>query len=317
MNEGWYFKQLGQEFGPFSLAQLRDLVIRSQLLPTDAVRQGRSGPFQPLETIPEIDCIVKAEPKAPQTESSTPPDIRPTLHPVSVDRAFQSLNPIPPQAQPADTQRAFSQVLLGGGGRFGILILILLMGGWVSYPHLGGLLSDRVATPLLPPKQLAANAMAQYDANRDGKISGEELGGPMQCLLETADQNADGVLQMQEIAQRLQFHKDSQLGLVSILGTVQLNRQPLSHATIVFEPEHWFEGRLSQATGRTASDGTFEMQTANGQLPGVQPGFYRVRISKKDVQGNERLPAKYNVETELGIEIGINMESDVHFNLSK
>jgi hypothetical protein len=49
---------------------------------------------------------------------------------------------------------------------------------------------------------------------------------------------------------------------------------------------------------------------------GCHLGVYRVRISKKDAQGRETVPARYNTQTQLGIEVGPAMEGGYTFNLA-
>jgi hypothetical protein len=39
-------------------------------------------------------------------------------------------------------------------------------------------------------------------------------------------------------------------------------------------------------------------------LPGVPYGFYRIQVSRKDAEGKETIPARYNSETTLGQEVG-------------
>jgi len=49
---------------------------------------------------------------------------------------------------------------------------------------------------------------------------------------------------------------------------------------------------------------------------GCHLGAYRVRISKKDAQGRETVPARSNTQTQLGIEVGPGMEGGYTFNLA-
>jgi len=60
------------------------------------------------------------------------------------------------------------------------------------------------------------------------------------------------------------------------------------------------------------------MTTEQKNSRGVGLGLYRVRISKK-VDGQETIPARYNTETELGVEVAQdngNLTGDCFFKLS-
>ena len=58
------------------------------------------------------------------------------------------------------------------------------------------------------------------------------------------------------------------------------------------------------AVGTTNEGGAFEPITEGVPIPGVQPGVFRIEVSKKDPSGAETIPAKYNTETTLGVEVG-------------
>ena len=57
----------------------------------------------------------------------------------------------------------------------------------------------------------------------------------------------------------------------------------------------------------------------NEQTPGVQCGWFRIEISKKDASGKEMIPAAYNTESTLGAEIALdtpNLERGLTLQLS-
>ena len=67
---------------------------------------------------------------------------------------------------------------------------------------------------------------------------------------------------------------------------------------MTFEPEA-FMGPAYKPTSATTDDaGTCLPPGDDPKFPGLHPGLYRVRISKK-VNGQETLPARYNTSTEL------------------
>jgi len=95
----------------------------------------------------------------------------------------------------------------------------------------------------------------------------------------------------------------------TVTGRVTLDGRPLPNATISFIPED--EGG-HPSFGRTGTDGTYTLQETH-RLNGALPGKYTVRITTY-VEGNpdvdppiptvpERVPPRYNIETELAEEV--------------
>ncbi|MGI9457904.1 MAG: hypothetical protein ACR2NU_15170 [Aeoliella sp.] len=164
--------------------------------------------------------------------------------------------------------------------------------------------SMHVELPDLDPGKVAASALESLDQNGDGAIAGEELD---QCpsLKSSAggiDQNGDRRLTAEEIEARLRKYLDDQIGVQSLICFVSLDDRPLVGAEIVLQPESFLEEAIQPALGTTAEDGAAVMMTDDGKLPGVQPGFYRVRISKV-IGGKEQIPAVYITSSELGHEV--------------
>jgi hypothetical protein len=89
---------------------------------------------------------------------------------------------------------------------------------------------------------------------------------------------------------------------------VQLDGRPLTDAKVLFEPESFLGDQVQAAEGETAAAGTTSVSIPKANRPtpdtppGLQLGFYRVRISK-EVGGKETIPARYNSETTLGQEV--------------
>lgn len=92
-----------------------------------------------------------------------------------------------------------------------------------------------------------------------------------------------------------------------VTGTVTLNGEPLKDAQIEFAPA---SGKTSY--GKTDDSGTYTMMTSRG-VKGSALGKHQVRITTADViekDGQEvlvpeKLPAKYNTETELFADIKV------------
>lgn len=193
----------------------------------------------------------------------------------------------------------------GVGGRYvpGRCYFVLLFACYM-FAGCGG--PDRIEPPSIDSKAAGAAAIEAYDQDRDGGLSREEC---TRCpgLADEAfgryDADGDGRITGQEIAARLQTMLDKRIGLVPAWCTVTLDGAPLAGAVVQLEPEVFLEGTLGEARGTTGVRGTAQLDSlaAEGDetLPGTPPGIYRVRITHPEID----LPARYNDETTLGMEV--------------
>lgn len=192
--------------------------------------------------------------------------------------------------------RLFRRVLVG-------LCLVALgiigSGGCSTQP-------PRVTAPEIDPDQVAGKALELYDRNQDGLLAGEELSNGFRELVATADEDHDDQLSEAEIVKRLQEHVDDRVGLQDIGGIVSLNNRPLIGATVTFIPDSAFEGAITEASGVTDAVGFVQLRHADSELPGVKPGLYRIEVRHND-QGRERIPGRFNEQSTLGIEVGLNV----------
>jgi hypothetical protein len=159
--------------------------------------------------------------------------------------------------------------------------------------------------------------MAEYDTNRDGYLDPKELErcpGLNSCW-KSLDTDGDGRLSASEIEDRLVTYRDSRIGIIAVICKVELDGGPLSGATVTMKPESFLGDSIKPATGTTDNDGRAQMQIQGMDVPGCQCGFYRVEISKSD--GNrEIIPARYNSQTTLGLEVGPSVRGSSVFRLS-
>lgn len=182
--------------------------------------------------------------------------------------------------------------------------------------------------PAFDPSTASQAAMDQFDTNADGKLDkGELKSAPsLQFSLDRIDADGDGAITQDELSTMIQEKWiDAGAGIMLIGAQVTLNRKPLDGATITFEPEPFLGEVLHPASGETDFDGFASMSMAPEHMPhenvraGVSPGLYLVRISKI-VNDKELVPAKYNTETTLGVEVAARasyMPGPVHFELRK
>ncbi len=149
-------------------------------------------------------------------------------------------------------------------------------------------------------------AIAKYDANGDGAISGDELkkDPAIKTSLKRVDKNNDGKVTADEIADRIGVWRNSGLGLTRAVAYVRKNGLAVAGAEVTLVPEEYLGANMKPAHGTTDSNGACHLSASSDpREAGVQLGYYRVQVSKKNTAGKETIPARYNTETELGVEI--------------
>lgn len=192
----------------------------------------------------------------------------------------------------------------GGGGRCaskalaatGLFLLSLLFG-------CGG--RDELIVATYTPDESAKQAMAEYDTNHDGFLDAKELERcpALKSALASMDTNSDHRLSAEEIAARIQVYVDSQVAVKATGCHVTLDGKPLEGATVTYVPEKFMGPSVRPATGVSKPNGSVALVSESEKYPGAQPGFYRVQISKKDANGQETIPARYNSDSILGFEV--------------
>ncbi len=160
------------------------------------------------------------------------------------------------------------------------------------------------AQPAFDAAEAGAEAIEQYDADRDGRLDAAELQKCPALLqaVDRADADGDGTLTAGEIAARIKAWFASGTVIMDWPVYVELDGKPLEGATVVFEPEEFLGSGFKACRGVTDKFGRTSLRGADAQFPGLYVGAYRVRISKK-TGGKETLPARYNTESELGWEV--------------
>ncbi len=101
--------------------------------------------------------------------------------------------------------------------------------------------------------------------------------------------------------------------LLAVHGQAKYKQRPLSGATICFIPDITKGNRDGlQATGQTAEDGSFTLQTyPHGD--GVMPGFYKVTCI---VFGGVAVPQKYRNATQTPLVVEVKEQGNDHLFLN-
>ncbi|MGA2032836.1 MAG: EF-hand domain-containing protein, partial [Thermoguttaceae bacterium] len=166
--------------------------------------------------------------------------------------------------------------------------------------------------PTLTAADVADRALQEFDANHDGKLDATELkqAPGLRAALATMDSNHDGVLTREEIVARVGKWLESPQSVAARRVSVFLDDQPLDGATVTFEPEKCMGPDYQPCTG-VSKGGRCLPQGSNSDHAGLYVGLYRVRVSKQ-VDGKETIPARYNTQTELGLEAAPDVPAAIH-----
>jgi EF hand len=161
--------------------------------------------------------------------------------------------------------------------------------------------SEAVKVPRIEPDAIARRALEKFDKNKDGTLDDAELKATPGLRAAKAQFDADknGKVSGEEITARFRRYVDANPGLVTIECRVTLDGQPLPEATVSLVPEPYM-GDYPTATGSSDGWGSVSLRCENQPAHGVFCGLYRVEIKH---EGGRALPARYNTQTELGCEV--------------
>ncbi len=156
-----------------------------------------------------------------------------------------------------------------------------------------------ISRPKLNAAEAAQRAVAQFDTNGDGLLSGSELDGAP-YLSHIAKKLKQSQLSETDLEQRFKGYFNSPIIMTGASCRVLLNGRPLEGATVHFEPPAFMGEVTPPAIAVTDARG-IGRPTQPGE-PGLYLGVYNVRVSKQ-VDAKELIPTRYNEQTELGIEM--------------
>jgi hypothetical protein len=163
---------------------------------------------------------------------------------------------------------------------------------------------DRIAPPNYSPSEAARLAMAEYDTNKDGRIDAKELARcpALKSALANIDKNKDGAIDAQELQERLEAYQASGVAVSTVACRVVRGEDGVKGALVTLVPEKFHGDSLKPASGVSDIHGDVELTVAGSTVPGVAFGFYRIEVSIKNGD-RETLPARFNSQTTLGVEV--------------
>jgi len=159
--------------------------------------------------------------------------------------------------------------------------------------------------PSYDPSRSAAQALKLYDTNGDGALEGPELKPcpSLQVALPKIDLDGNGKLTKEELATRITSYKNQELSAITLEALILSNGQPVPNAVVTLAPEEFLKESLKPARGTANQTGRAFLATDGISAGGVQLGLYRVQVSLPGAAGEETIPAKFNAETTVGIEV--------------
>ena len=166
--------------------------------------------------------------------------------------------------------------------------MMLTYGGCMRSP-------SRVYPPPVNATAAGEAAMQEYDTNKDGKVTGEELQKAPSLLsaIRNLDIDGDKAVTAQEVAKRIEVWQAKKHGQMIKMVNVKYQGRPLAGAIVVYEPEAFLGDNVMNTYNSTTD------KRGMAVMRGIAPGLYKVKITKEGLD----LPAKYNTQTTLGDEV--------------
>jgi len=164
-------------------------------------------------------------------------------------------------------------------------------------------------SPNIDAAAATEKAFELYDKNGDLQLDEQELTACPGVLAVVSEYDAAGDKQISkdEMIARIEEWSESP-PMMSLDCRVTLAGRPLAGATVAFDPEPYLADDLPPARGVTNASGSAAIGIPADKLDrrhrGVvafNPGVYKIRITHPEIQ----VPAKYNEQTTLGLEMSM------------
>jgi hypothetical protein len=151
--------------------------------------------------------------------------------------------------------------------------------------------------------------LAEYDANKNGGLSRDELAAEpvlAECLSQCRRDQGDEI-SGEHLTKKLHAIFDPTCALVSARLVVTRNGQPLANASVRLVPLPVLQNALPVGTGVTDEYGTTLISASREDLPSeapplpglMPPGLYLVEVTHPTT----KIPEKYNRQTVFGREL--------------
>lgn len=162
---------------------------------------------------------------------------------------------------------------------------------------------SRVEAPKWDVDAIMAACMKQADTDGDGVVTKQEAkdkAPSLEYALQALDSDKDGKLSEDEIRQRFVDLANAKTGVQGFGVKFTYKGRPLPGGEARLVPEAFLEGVIEAAEAPIEPvTGTASFDIPGDDYYGVRPGMYRIEVTSDKV----KLPAKYNEETELGIDV--------------
>jgi hypothetical protein len=165
-----------------------------------------------------------------------------------------------------------------------------------------------IRPPDVDAEGAAAQAIELFDKSGDGQLGQQEWSASpaLSAVSKAYDANGDGNLTGDEIVTGLNGWQQSGVGARVVPFRVTLDGQRLIGAVVKLTPAPFLGDAIKGASGETGASGAGQLSMAAEDRPRnapdialMQPGLFHVEIT----HASKKIPAKYNTQTTLGIEI--------------
>lgn len=161
--------------------------------------------------------------------------------------------------------------------------------------------------------------MANFDQDADGSLSKQEACAGITNTWDRYDQDGDEAVTKEELAARFQQWSEDDTGMMNLLAEVKYKGQHIEGALVELTPYAFLGENFKGCSGKTDRYGFASIRIPKDQLPksqqgvfGVQVGLYQVSITHP----NKKIPAKYNDESELSVDLSpLEANTGLNFNL--
>lgn len=110
--------------------------------------------------------------------------------------------------------------------------------------------------------------------------------------------------------------------VLPVTGIITLDGDPLEGAQVEFQPQSTSENQAAVPSyATTDKSGAYTLKLGPGRVEGAMPGTHQVRITKylppaeDGTSGEQILPAKFNSESELTVEVTSDNQDGYDFDL--